>query len=136
MDVETIINKYRLIKVEKNGRQGVQPLIGRISKADADYILSHKDEIMSALDARRAQAKKAAAAPTRTAALIAYEKVAAAEAKYRQAERNDNDSVANIIAARDAYEKALREWQAQYPEEAAKSTKVHYNDAPADPWTN
>ena len=62
-------------------------------------------------------------------------KVAEAEGKYRQTERNDNGSVVNIIAARDAYEQALRDWQAQYPEEAAKSHTVNYNDgATNNPW--
>lgn len=131
MDTETIINKYHLIKIEKNGRQGVQPLIGKITKADADYILNHKEEIMSALEARNAQKFNQAIAPS--AGLIAYRKVAEAEAKYRQAELNDGGDVANIIIARDAYEKALSEWQDEWQEHKLLS-KVHYNDAPVDPW--
>ena len=129
MDVKTIINKYGLVKIEKGGRQGVQPLKGNPTAADIEFIRAHKDEIIAILDANKVDLS----AVTKTAADVAYAKVAAAEVKYRQAERNE-ESAQYTIAARDAYLAALREWQAQYPEEAAKSTTTHYNDAPTNPW--
>jgi len=131
MDVKTIIIKYQLVEIEKNGHQGVQPLKGSPTAAEIEFIRSHKAEIITILDAKKFNPTGPTAA---TAAMVAYRKVAKAEAEYRQAERNE-ESAQHTIAARNAYEQALSDWQAQYPEEAAKSSKVHYNDgATNNPW--
>ena len=129
MDAKTIINKYGLVKIEKGGRQGVQPLKGSPTAADIEFIRSHKAEIISILDANKINLST----QSLSAAAIAYEKVSTAEAKYRKAERKE-ESAQDTINARNEYFAALREWQAQYPDEAAKSTKTHYNDAQSDPW--
>jgi len=131
MNAETIIKKYGLKLVEKDGRKGVAPSFGKVTAADVDYIRSHKDEITAALTA-----PKQTATVTLTAADLAYVKVSDAEYVYHQAERNA-DSNAKIIAARDAYWKALDEWTAQYPEAAKKySNTIKVNEFPADPWNN
>ena len=117
--------------VEKDGRKGVAPSFGKMNAADVDYIRSHKDEITAALTK---PVEKVTV--TIDPALVAYDKVAAAENAYRKALRN-SDSNADVISARDAYWEAQNKWQAQYPEAAKKySSTIKINEFPADPWNN
>lgn len=127
MNTETIIKKYGLKLVEKDGRKGVAPSFGKMTAADVDYIRSHKDEITTALTA-----PKQTITAKLTAADLAYVKVTDAEYAYRQTERNA-DSNTEIIAARDAYFAALAEWQNSYPEAAAKKN-LTISGYPTNPW--
>jgi hypothetical protein len=127
MDTAKIISKYGLKTIERNGKTGVQPMHGKPTAADLEYIKAHMAEIIEAL------APKPQAPIHFSDAEIARRSVDALEGKYRQLGRNGDTAAA--IAARNAYNAALAEWTKQYP--TAVATTVRYNDgATNNPWTN
>lgn len=131
MDTTGMIRKYGLKTIERNGKTGVQPSFGKPTTAEIEYIKANMAEIVSALTAPAKPQEPIAF----TAADIARRSVDALECKYRQLERNGDTAAA--IAARNAYNAALAEWQKQYPTEAAKSSSIRYNDgATNNLWTN
>jgi hypothetical protein len=67
----------------------------------------------------------------------AWENVSKLETVYRRLV-NRNDSNVDVIEAQGAYETALDDFAAKYPQSIyIKSTRVHYNDgATNNPWTN
>ena len=116
MDAKLMIGKYGLKLAERNGEKGIITQWGKMTAQDAEYIKTHKAEIMSVLEAPKPQAEQP------DEAMIAYRKVAEAKAKYHKAER-DYDTQA-MSETREAWEKALEEWQAQYPEATRKAEKI------------
>lgn len=139
MDAKTIVNKYLIIKIEQGGRVGVKPTNGRPSAQEVEYLKTHRDEIFAAIEERDAeyarwQAQVNAEAARNAEALDAYRRdVAPLEDKWL-AVRNNPDSVATEIAARDACHKALDAWRAQYPNAEMPGT-IRWNEHEVNPWT-